>query len=256
MKEKWSKAKIAITVFLSLSLLLNFAGGYLMATFYGLITQSTERRASVFDSSPAFLGPDVIMLGDSITHEGLWSELFPNYRILNRGISGDTTTDLVARLPQIYQLKPQAIFVMIGINDLIQRVDDETTRGNYQKIFDRLGAHLPDTKIYLQSVLPVREDWPFAPEDKKIRKLNRILEAEAIQRQYVYINLWDTMATEHGELRQEFTNDGVHLMGSAYRAWSDQIRPYVQVTEARCRPLSRPATGHRNGCSSSRRSTD
>ena len=232
-----------IEAFLTVSLLLNVAGGYAMHRFYGLVMKSIPRRVSVLENSPAASGPDVIMLGDSITHEGLWSELFQNTRILNRGVSGDTTADIVARLPHIYQLKPHAVFVMVGINDLIRRVDDETTQENYQKIFDGLGAHLPGTKIYLQSVLPIGEGLPFAPKGQKIHELNRILKAEATRRQYTYIDLWNTMATEDGELRQEFTNDGLHLMGPAYRAWSDQIRPYVEDATPRQLKLVAGAEG-------------
>ena len=228
MKNKWKKISIVLAVFLFLSLLLNFVGGFFSFIFIDSTLKSLPRRISGFADSPVPSGVDIVMLGDSLTHEGLWSEHFPEYRILNRGISGDSTADIIKRLPQIYKLKPEAIFFMVGVNDVIQRVDFETTQSNYKIIFDGLGAHLPHTKIYIQSILPFGKDFIFPVQTQVFNRLNNTLKEEAARRRYTYINLWSEMTTRQGLLREEFTNDGAHLMGSGYLAWSRQLEPFLR----------------------------
>jgi len=80
------------------------------------VIKSKARRRDLFADSTR--PTDIIMLGDSITHEGLWQEYFPSRNIRNRGIGGDTTRDIRNRLDAIYPLRPQQLFLPIGGNDL------------------------------------------------------------------------------------------------------------------------------------------
>jgi len=77
---------------------------------------------------------DIIMLGDSITDEGEWTELL-GLNVKNRGISGDTTERILHRLNSILESKPKQVFLMIGINDLINDGKSVTaTLEQYKKI--------------------------------------------------------------------------------------------------------------------------
>ena len=62
--------------------------------------------------------PDIVMLGDSLTEWGNWHELVPEYSILNRGISGDTSSGVLDRLQEVIERRPKVVFVMIGTNDI------------------------------------------------------------------------------------------------------------------------------------------
>jgi lysophospholipase L1-like esterase len=95
-----------------------------------------------------------ILLGDSIS---LWfpNEMLPSQRTwLNQGISGETTAGLLNRLDVLDQTQPDIIFLMIGINDIIRGVTDETILANQRLIIRYLRRNHPQAKIIVQSILP------------------------------------------------------------------------------------------------------
>ncbi|MDR7869043.1 MAG: GDSL-type esterase/lipase family protein [Sporomusaceae bacterium] len=106
------------------------------------------------DPSPA---RPVVFLGDSITYGGDWEDLFPATLVENRGIGGDTTLGLLNRLDQVIALKPSQIFLMIGMNDLCYNRPIPEVIANYRRILGRFREELPDTKVYVQSVLPFND---------------------------------------------------------------------------------------------------
>lgn len=117
--------------------------------------RATRRGQNRFFESFPGAQDDVVMLGDSITAGGEWSEMFPGVPIRNRGISGDTTSDVLLRLDPIVAAKPAAVFLKIGTNDLNRGPD----RGyelpiGIEQIVSRIQAGSPTTAIFLQSVLP------------------------------------------------------------------------------------------------------
>jgi hypothetical protein len=144
-------------VSLALNLLILVAGlgvWFNRNTFIDLVLiQLSNARVSFFDSFPLH-SSDVVMLGDSITAGGEWSELFPYLQIRNRGIAGDTTAGVLARLQQIIDRKPAAVFLKIGTNDLTRGPERPVSYQQYRDIVSRIQAGSPGTDIYLQSVLP------------------------------------------------------------------------------------------------------
>jgi len=77
-------------------------------------------RISIFDQIP-LSSDDIVFVGDSITDQGEWEQLFHSLNVKNRGIGADTTQGVLHRLQEITNAKPKKIFLMIGINDLMQR---------------------------------------------------------------------------------------------------------------------------------------
>src|SRR5882672_7029633 len=80
----------------------------------------------------------IVMLGDSLTEGAPWRELTGCLSLVNRGIGGDTTTRLRGRLDEVLKLKPRAIFLMIGVNDISLSVPRSTSVENLRAILDRL----------------------------------------------------------------------------------------------------------------------
>ena len=95
-----------------------------------------------------------MFLGDSITEGGAWAEFFESRVTRNRGISGDTTSGVLARLHQINRFKPSSIFLMIGTNDISFGVAEDEIVENILTIVDLIGTSSPDTKLFIQSILP------------------------------------------------------------------------------------------------------
>lgn len=169
----------------------------------------------------------VVFLGDSITEGGHWSELFHSAEVLNRGIGGDTTQDVLDRVGQIYALQPARLFLMIGVNDLNKGTAMQTTLANYRMLFDGFAQNLPDTRVVVQSVLPVNAQWRMGAKNPDIDRLNDFLRDESAVRGYTFVDLHALFRDNEGALRSELSNDGIHLLGAGYQLWRDSIRALV-----------------------------
>lgn len=171
---------------------------------------------------------DIVFLGNSITERGEWSELIQKKKIANRGIGGDNSFGVKARLQCIMAQKPSKLFIMIGINDLGRGLSVEVIVNNYRQIVAQLQSGLPKTKLYVQSVLPLNEELLkydyLKGKNPKVKALNGELQKLAKQYGLTYVNLHEVMAGADGELKKEFTKDGIHLTTDAYLAWAAYLK--------------------------------
>jgi lysophospholipase L1-like esterase len=169
-----------------------------------------------------------VFLGNSITERGAWGELLSGQPVMNRGIGGDNTFGVLARLEAIAKAKPKKLFLLIGINDLSRGLPKEVILNNYNRILTYLTTHTPKTKIYIQSVLPLYE--PYTKEaylkNKKdsILNLNVGIKQVATKFNLTYINLHEIFADANGDLKKEYTADGIHLKPAAYVLWVDFLK--------------------------------
>jgi len=165
----------------------------------------------------------IVFLGNSITERGQWHELLPGKKIMNRGIGGDNTFGVLARLDDVIKYKPEKIFLLIGINDIGRGLPVEVIANNYEKIIDRIKINAPKSILYVQGVLPMNETLLKADylKNKKdsVLKLNDAIKSLAIAKGVRYIDLHPVFANEQGELKAAFTVDGIHLKPVAYVAW-------------------------------------
>ena len=165
----------------------------------------------------------VVFLGNSITEAGKWAEILPGLPVQNRGISGDNSFGVLARLPRIVAARPAKVFLMIGVNDLKREVPVATIIDNYRRIVAMIRQGSPRTRIYLQSVLPVNDSMLIEPFRKvtnaDVARLNEALQALARQKRIAYVNLHEVFADERGQLKKEETPDGLHLKIPSYVAW-------------------------------------
>lgn len=134
------------------------------------------------------------------------------------------------------EAKPKLAFVMIGINDFSDAHRPvAAVWANYQKIVSRLEAG--GIKVIVLSTLPCNKTkgtWKScATFNSKIRELNTRL-AMLASSSVTVIDMWPALATK-GNLRGEFTFDGIHLNGDGYQQWKNAIAPFMPVNSARVR---------------------
>jgi lysophospholipase L1-like esterase len=193
----------------------SYANWYYQARF-DLFNKLTDRKV------------DIVFLGNSITERGDWHELISGKKIANRGIGGDNSFGVLARLDGTIAQQPSKIFMMIGINDLGRGLPVDVIVNNYKSIIDRLQAGLPKTKLYLQSVLPLNDAMLkyayLKGKNVKVKELNEELKKLAMQYGLTYINLHEVMADTQGELKKEYTMDGIHLKTDAYLTWVEYLK--------------------------------
>jgi lysophospholipase L1-like esterase len=168
------------------------------------------------------LNGGVAFVGDSLTDWARWNEMFPDQKVRNFGIAGDTTVGLQHRLSQVTDAKPAKIFLMIGTNDVeFSRIPPEGIVANIQDMLVRLKAGLPGTKVYVESLLPREPKW-----DEKVRTVNALLKPVAVKYADAYIDLYPLFVKD-GRLDPHYTVDDIHMAGEGYVRWSDAIRPYI-----------------------------
>jgi lysophospholipase L1-like esterase len=170
----------------------------------------------------------VVFLGDSIT-EG-WKTLaqdFPNLKVANRGIGGDITSGVLYRLQaDVLSLKPKAIVLLIGTNDLGQDADPEDIASNVKLILEAVRNYDPKLKVILCKVLP-RGGRPERHFVEKIKKINS-LEAD-YAKDMPNVTICDTftpLADAQGEpIAADFRDDHLHLIPAGYTVWKETLTP-------------------------------
>jgi predicted alpha-1,2-mannosidase len=170
---------------------------------------------------------EIIFLGNSITDQAEWFELFQNPNVKNRGIGGDDTDGILARLDEVVESRPDKIFIMIGTNDLSTGKSVDYIIGNFVKILDRITALSPGTKIYVQSILPTDDGIHTTRKNSDIIRINEKLRGLSAARSIIYIDLFTPFTTHENKLNPEYSLDGLHLNGKGYQLWKKLIQDYV-----------------------------
>jgi len=208
---------------------------YLLKKFYPTTVSASSsentpyylQRETLFKSLPKSQ-EEIIFLGDSITDGCEWDELFHNSNIVNRGIGGDSTQGILNRLNEITSDQPSKVFIMIGINDLhlLNKKSNDIIE-NYKTILETIKNDSPNTKIHIQSVLPINSTLIKDANNQDIIQLNTSLKLLAKEKNCIYIDLYSKFCKD-GELNLDYSNDGIHLLGNGYLFWRDSIKKYLE----------------------------
>ncbi|MDX1951639.1 MAG: GDSL-type esterase/lipase family protein [Verrucomicrobiota bacterium] len=169
----------------------------------------------------------VVFLGDSIT-QGWGDQMgnaFPGMKVANRGISGDTTRGVLIRLEEdVLAVKPRAVVLMIGTNDLEEQADPETINGNMKLILGKLKQHNSMMPIILCQTFPSSSSKKRPAE--KIKKLNQLYAATVKgDSQITFIETWPLFADAQGDAKIEEFPDLLHPNEKGYAKWAAGIRP-------------------------------
>lgn len=167
----------------------------------------------------------VVFMGDSITDMWDLAKFFPGRPYINRGIGGQVTAQMVLRFHQdVIELKPAAVVILAGINDLhaaLQREDDAGIEANWEAMADMADAHR--IKVVFASLLPVNNytdnarDMLVDRDPQRIRALNDWLRAFCQQRGFEYADYYQMSVDGDGLLRADLTRDGLHPRPEGYR---------------------------------------
>ncbi|WP_189016576.1 GDSL-type esterase/lipase family protein [Paenarthrobacter histidinolovorans] len=206
--------------------------GRVSSIFDPMMRPQQEHRRSQFAALGAEPGR-IVFLGDSISEGGLWEEWFPTVEVLNRGIGGETSAQVLDRLDTAIN-EPRAVFLLIGTNDLTRGLTIDVIERNVRSILQCIRQRSPECTVFVQSVMP-----RTAARKEELQELNqRLLElCRAATPSTRFIDLWPVLATSEGTLNPHFSEDNLHLNGDGYRAWVDLIRPLV------LEPSNQPSAG-------------
>jgi lysophospholipase L1-like esterase len=188
------------------------------------------RDANVALPPPAAGENRVVFFGDSITDLWKLDVSFPGKPYVNRGISGQTTPQLLIRLrPDVIELRPKVVVILAGTNDIAGNTGPESLEEiewNYASMAELARAH--EIKVIYSSVLPVHEytheagDMFTGRPPEKIVALNRWLKNYCASSydggsNCVYLDYFTAMVDDKGYLKKELADDGLHPNAAGYR---------------------------------------
>jgi lysophospholipase L1-like esterase len=173
----------------------------------------------------------VVFMGNSITQG--WGEAFPEFfegkSYINRGISGQTTPQMLVRFrPDVVNLKPKVVVILAGTNDIAGNTGPSTLEMIEDNIASMVEiAKANNIKVVLCSVLPAY-DFPWKPglePAQKIVDLNTWIKEYAIKNKIVYVDYFTPMADHRNGLKKEYSEDGVHPNLAGYKV----MEPLVEI---------------------------
>jgi len=174
---------------------------------------------------------EIDFAGDSLMGDGPWEDLFGT--IKNRGIGGDTTAGLLDRLGEVTEGHPRKTFLLIGTNDIAADIPVAQVVRNYRKILERFRSESPATELHVVSILPVNQTFAGGPvhDNAAIKETNRRLKALVAEFPGVtFVDVFDALCDPQGNLRKEWSKDGLHLNIDGYLMLGGLLKRYVGET--------------------------
>ena len=169
----------------------------------------------------------IVMFGDSLT------DYFPMEKLkdidaqfINSGVAGDTIAEMGARLAyDVFPYNPEIIIMQGGANDFLMSLypGARVLAERLIRLARRIRQQLPDTKIYIESMYPaytkrigLMPSWAEGKSNEEIQKINTEIQRLCKEDNFEYVDVFDKLIGEDGQLSREYTVDGIHLQENAY----------------------------------------
>jgi lysophospholipase L1-like esterase len=200
------------------------------ASHLSVFTDDFGQLARYRDADAA-LGPPaagenrVVFYGDSITDLWKLEEYFPGKPYVNRGISGQTTPQMLVRFRQdVIDLQPKVVIILAGTNDIAGntgRMRNEDIEGHLSSMVELARAH--GIRVVLCSVMPVHnytetaKDFFAQRPQSRILALNGWIKAFASKNNLVYVDYFSALVDGQGMIKKELADDGLHPNAAGYK---------------------------------------
>lgn len=179
--------------------------------------------------------PDILFIGDSIVEYYPLQELFGTSKtIVNRGIRGYQTGLLLENLDaHLYGGVVDKIVLLIGTNDIGKDVPVNEALNNLEAIIQTIARDYPLTEIKLLSILPVNEGEEYKQTvyirtNEKIQKWNQAYkELASAYMQVEFAPVFDSLIDQEGQLKKDYTTDGLHLSVTGYQVLTKALKDYL-----------------------------
>ena len=208
---------------LSLILCIGIALGFF--TKEKIVTKEVEKEVQVVPDNYLFLG-------DSLTDYFDLESYFPNQPVVNSGIAGNTTDQILASMKtRVYDYNPSKIFLLIGTNDLRDGKSQEAVVQNIEKIIEEIQINRKQAEIFVESLYPVNASVSSAVgirSNETIQNINAQLQEYCNEKDLTYIDLYAKLQDEQGNLQTQYTVDGLHLSDMGYQVVAEVLQEYLK----------------------------
>ena len=179
--------------------------------------------------------PDIIFIGDSIVEYYPLQELLGTTKtIVNRGIRGYQTGLLLDNLDaHLYGDAVDQIVLLIGTNDIGKDIPMSQALTNLESVIQSISRDYPLSQIKLVSILPVNESTDFKQTvyirtNEKIKAWNQAYQdLSSAYMQVEFVSVFENLLDQEGQLKEDYTTDGLHLSVSGYQALSNTLKKYI-----------------------------
>lgn len=223
-KPKSNKSLIIIFVFIILLLCGFIIFHYVTFNHHEVKVVEKTKTVKVVDDNYLFLG-------DSITEIYDLDKYYKDLNVVNSGVSGNVTSDILSDMEnRVYKYNPSKVFILIGTNDIEREVDSDKIVSNIEKIIAGIKENRPYAKIYLESIYPVDEDKSGASKRKNsvIKDINKELKKYCLNNNVTYIDSFSILVNEEGVLKDNYSDDGLHLIDEGYKVVTKEIMKYIE----------------------------
>ena len=183
-----------------------------------------------------------LFLGDSIMHAYDLKHYFPGIYTVNSGVNGDNVDMILEDMQnRVFQYNPSKVFLLIGTNDIRDEHSDEHIVTGISKIIQKIQEHQKYTKIYVLSIYPVNCKKDLYDQidmvsvgnrtNDRIESLNNKIKELCKKQNVSYIDMYSKMIDENGDLKIEYTLEGLHLTETAYEMITYELISYLEKDE-------------------------
>jgi len=229
------KFKEILLIILIIALIMTLVVLFILISYVlKLIKLSTKLKAKQLTKFNEFANTgEIVFLGDSLTEFYPLEEFFHGLPIYNRGIASDTTEGVISRLvDNVILIHPKAIFLQIGTNDYSNKKSNYEIFNDIKKII--LKSQENKIKVYVISLYPINAKAkiysPFFTrprKNKKIKELNNHLQEYCTLNNIEFINVYDNLTDNNGNLDKNYTVEGLHLNFEGYKVVTKILLPYI-----------------------------
>ena len=192
----------------------------------------TKKCVTIKNEVKDILNPNYVFLGDSITDFYDLSKYYEGLPIVNSGINGNSTKDILENMQdRVYRYNPSKVIILIGVNDVVYDISMDETISNIDKIIKGIKNNLPNCEIYVESIYPVNHDIrrnnAGNRENSDIKEINEKLEDYCEDNDITYIDMYDLLKDDDDNLKEEYTKDGLHLSDKGYEVVTKEIKQII-----------------------------
>ena len=153
---------------------------------------------------------------------------------MNKGVNGYTTRDILKKLKEsVFDYNVKRVILLIGTNDIRKKYDD--TIENIELIINKIQNHDKEIEILVESIYPINEsdNSKINPEiysvrsNKKIKELNEKIKEMCKRKKLTYINMYDELIDKDGNLKLEYTKEGLHISDQGYKKITLVLNKYL-----------------------------
>lgn len=177
---------------------------------------------------------NIVFLGDSIFDWYPTDKIFSDLPIVNSGIVGNKTTDVLKDMDRrVYQYNPTKVFINIGTNDIEWEDSEELNEEVFQnivKIVEGIQKNRKNSEIYIISIYPVNNNFqgPNERHNSEIKSINKRLKKYCATAKGVeYVDAYKELVNQDDMLDEDYTTDGLHPNGLGYAKITEILMKYI-----------------------------